>query len=75
MILLKEEVNEIQCIVESVGGQKNYYITGPFIQPGVKNGNGRVYPEAIMEREVEKYTKKNRKWQGRKRYFVYRQEH
>jgi hypothetical protein len=58
MILLTEEINDIEYLTEGTGANKAYYITGPFIQPGVKNGNGRIYPEHVMDREVESYTKK-----------------
>ena len=40
---------------ESAGNKKIYKIKGPFIQSEVKNRNGRVYPGAILEREVKRY--------------------
>ena len=48
MKLLIEEVVNTQCIVEDVGGSKNYFITGPFMQAEVKNKNGRLYPKNIL---------------------------
>ena len=39
----------------SESGDKKYIIKGVFSTPGVKNKNGRIYPRAIWEREVQKY--------------------
>lgn len=36
-------------------GEKQYFIEGIFMQSGVKNRNGRVYPESILNTEVERY--------------------
>ena len=36
-------------------GDKQYFIEGIFMQSGVKNRNGRVYPESILNTEVERY--------------------
>lgn len=48
--VVTEEVNE------STGKkEKNYYIEGVFSTPGQKNRNGRIYPLALWEREVQKY--------------------
>ncbi len=57
MILLTEQVNDVEFLIEGAGTAKQYFIKGPFIQPGIPNGNKRLYPEEIMAREVEKYTK------------------
>ena len=37
-------------------GEKQYFIEGIFMQSGVKNRNGRVYPEDILNTEVERYS-------------------
>ena len=39
------------------GGKKDYFIEGVFMQADIKNRNGRVYPKAIMEKEVGRYVK------------------
>lgn len=57
MILLTEQINDVEFLIEGSGAAKSYYISGPFIQPGIPNGNKRLYPEEIMAREVAKYTK------------------
>lgn len=36
-------------------GEKQYFIEGIFMQSDVKNRNGRVYPEPILTKEVERY--------------------
>ena len=48
----------IECLVEAKeGGGKNYTIEGVFAQAEQKNRNGRIYPQAIMEAAVNKYSK------------------
>lgn len=56
MKLITEQTEEIQVLTEdnSEGG-KSYVIEGIFIQADTKNGNGRVYPLGILEREVQRY--------------------
>ena len=36
---------------------KNFYITGPYLQADVKNGNGRTYPQQVLESQVSTYNK------------------
>jgi len=59
MLLFTEHTEDnIQTLTEDAGGgKKNYYIRGIFMQSEQVNKNGRIYPAAIMEREVEKYNK------------------
>ena len=38
-------------------GSKSYKIKGIFMQAGIKNKNGRVYPEEILQKEVARYNK------------------
>ena len=48
----------IECLVEAKeGGGKNYTIEGVLAQAEQKNRNGRIYPQAIMEAAVNKYSK------------------
>ena len=42
---------------EKENGKKNYKIKGIFMQAGIKNKNGRVYPEEILQKEVARYNK------------------
>lgn len=56
MKLLIEDIEDFEVITESTkSGSKNYYIQGPFMQWGIKNRNGRVYPKEVMESAVNKY--------------------
>ena len=58
---LISEYNDYQMspvIVEANSeGKKEYFIEGVFMQSEIKNRNGRVYPKAIMEKEVNRYRK------------------
>ena len=57
MKLIREEIEKVEVITESVGGKKQMYIQGVFLQSEMVNRNGRMYPFQIMEREVKRYTK------------------
>lgn len=58
MLLITEDIDQpIEMLVESEGDKKNHYITGIFMQAEQKNRNGRIYPRAIMERELAAYQK------------------
>lgn len=56
MKLIREEIEKVEVITESVGGKKQMYISGVFLQSEMVNRNGRMYPFSIMEREVKRYT-------------------
>ncbi len=53
---LNEQV-EVSLITEETTGKKTYCIEGIFLQGGIKNRNGRVYPHNILEAEVNRYIK------------------
>ena len=56
MKLIKEVYETTNLIVEEkLGKGKQYYIEGVFLQSEVKNRNGRVYPESVMDQEVKRY--------------------
>lgn len=58
MKLLCELHEDVQVnIVEAAdaSGKKQVFIEGIFLQAGIKNRNGRVYPSHIMEQEVNRY--------------------
>jgi len=57
MKLISEEVQNAEYLVEEKNGKKEYKIRGVFLQSEIKNRNGRVYPQEIMVREVNRYTK------------------
>ena len=56
--LFSEAVEEVEYICEGKeDGNKNYKIKGIFMQADIKNRNGRVYPQPVLEKEVKKYNK------------------
>ena len=58
MKLIREEINEAQYIVEADdNGKKSHKIKGIFMQANIKNRNGRVYPQEVLEKEVNRYNK------------------
>jgi len=57
MKLISEEVQNAEYLVEEKNGKKEYKIRGVFLQSEIKNRNGRDYPQEIMVREVNRYTK------------------
>lgn len=57
MRLIKEVFETTNLIVESkLGKGKEYFIEGVFLQSELKNRNGRMYPESVMDREVKRYS-------------------
>ena len=57
MKLIREEIESVEIITETVGGKKNLFIEGVFLQSEMVNRNGRLYPFNIMEKEVNRYNK------------------
>ena len=59
MKLISEEAIEVDFVTEEdENKKKNYFIEGIFMQSEMKNRNGRVYPKAILQKEVKRYTEK-----------------
>lgn len=61
MRLIKEFNQHINYVTEETSDKNkpNVFIEGVFLQADVKNKNGRIYPRAIMQREVARYVKEN----------------
>ena len=57
MKLITEEISKVEFITEGNGKGKRLYIEGVFLQGGIKNRNGRMYPVDILERECARYNK------------------
>lgn len=58
MKLITETYEDISVITEAKeGGGKSYRIEGIFMQGDTKNRNGRIYPNYILENEVNRYIK------------------
>lgn len=56
MKLIIETVEDVEYLTEAKeDGTKNMYIEGIFLQSAIKNRNGRIYPEHIMDSEVSRY--------------------
>ena len=55
MKLITEEVSKVKFISEGKGANKKLYIEGVFLQGGIKNRNGRMYPVEPLSREVGRY--------------------
>ena len=57
MKLLVEMTDQVNILTESAENGKQYFLEGIFLQAGIKNRNGRIYPVEILEKEVERYQK------------------
>jgi len=56
MLLITEHVLETRSYLEEgKDGKKNLFIEGIFAQADQKNHNGRIYPKAVLGREVKRY--------------------
>ncbi len=57
MKLITEVFNEDCAVVteSSENGKKGYFIEGIFMQGDIKNRNGRIYPSAVLEKEMNRY--------------------
>ena len=57
MKLISEEATNVEFLTEdSKKGEKNYFIEGVFMQSNTKNRYGRIYPQAILQKEAKRYT-------------------
>jgi hypothetical protein len=56
MKLIREVTESVSFVVENkLGKGKDYFIEGVFLQAELKNRNGRMYPEQVMDTEVGRY--------------------
>jgi hypothetical protein len=55
MKLIREEIENVEVIVESRNGKKSMHIEGIFLQGDIRNRNGRMYPCETLAREVNRY--------------------
>ena len=55
MKLIREEIEQVEFIVENKNGKKSLFIEGVFLQGNIKNRNGRMYPMETLRREVSRY--------------------
>ena len=66
MKLISEEIQQAEYLVEETNGKKNYKIKGIFLQSDIKNRNGRIYENDILQKEVKRY---NQEFINKKRAF------
>lgn len=59
MKLITELNESVNVLTEERDGKKHYFIEGVFMQAGIKNRNGRVYPAETLEKEVSRYVTEN----------------
>ena len=55
MKIIREEVENVEFLVENRNGKKSMYIEGVFLQGNIKNRNGRMYPMETLRKEVGRY--------------------
>jgi Prohead core protein serine protease len=57
MKLICEITEEIKVIKEGAddNAPKNYFIEGIFLQSELKNRNGRMYPQEMLQKEISRY--------------------
>ena len=55
MKLITELNESVNVLTEEKDGKKHFFIEGVFMQAGVKNRNGRVYPVDVLDKEVSRY--------------------
>ena len=66
MKLISEEISQAEYLVEETNGKKNYKIKGILLQSDIKNRNGRIYENDILQKEVKRY---NQEFINKKRAF------
>lgn len=57
MKLLTEWATDITYLEETENDGKHLYISGVYLQGGIKNRNGRIYPPPLLDREAARYVK------------------
>jgi len=59
--LIRENIEDINVLTEATEGSdvKKYYVEGIFIQGNSPNKNRRIYPMAVLEKEVGRYVKES----------------
>lgn len=60
MRLITELQEQVQYVTEAdASGKRKCFIEGVFLQAGIPNKNKRIYPEQVMENEVNRYIKES----------------
>ena len=50
-----DNVSPVITEAKDGSGKKEHYIEGIFMQGGIKNRNGRMYPMETLDKEVQRY--------------------
>ena len=67
-LIAEQNFDNVQAVITEAkdGNGKNYFIEGIFMQGGIKNRNGRMYPMETLDKEVNRYNdtyiKKKTNW-------------
>lgn len=66
MKLIREEIENVEYLVENTSSGKNHFIEGIFMQMEKPNKNKRFYPENVVRPELDRYLQEcvnvNRGW-------------
>lgn len=66
MKLIREDIENVETLIENTSEGKNHYIEGIFMQMEVPNKNKRYYPRSVVEPELDRYitecVNNNRGW-------------
>lgn len=54
-LIVETQIFNYKKLNEGVDGNKTLLVSGVVQRKGAKNQNGRIYPDAVLEREVNKY--------------------
>ena len=56
-LIAEQNFDNVQAVITEAkdGNGKNYFIEGIFMQGGIKNRNGRMYPMETLDKEVNRY--------------------
>lgn len=58
LLVEQNDISLTESKIQDDANGKKYVIEGIFLQSNVKNGNGRIYPEAVMDNAVNIYIAK-----------------
>lgn len=56
-VLITETFEDVKYLYEGNEDDKKLYIKGIFLQGDIKNRNGRIYPNSVLEKEVNRFNK------------------
>lgn len=64
LLIERNDLSLTESLVDNQAREKKYIIKGIFLQSDIKNRNGRIYPEKVMDtavrRYIDEYLSKNR---------------